>query len=179
MKGGINEEYGKALFLLAEEASLSDRVKEDVELIKAVLKENPEFPSLLDTPAIPKAERLSMIDSTFGSLCELTVNTAKLLAEGHSFYLLPRVCDAFLSQYEASRGIEHAEVVSARPLTEEQLSRLREKLEAQTGKTIIINALCDPRLLGGVKLRYMGKQLDGSLQSRLERLERQLAETIV
>ncbi len=179
MKGRMDEEYGKALFLLAEEASLSDRVKEDAEIVKAVLYENPEFPNLLDTPAIPKSERLSMIDRAFGSLCELTVNTAKLLAERHSFRLLPEILDVFLSQYEASRGIERAEVVSARPLTEEQLSRLREKLEQQTGKTVIINAVCDTRVLGGVKLRYMGKQLDGSLQARLARLERQLAQTIV
>ena len=176
---GVAAEYGKALFLLAEEEGLTESVRSDVLVLKGVLKQNPETSALMDTPAIPKEERLAVIDRAFGGLNGLLVNTAKLLAERHTFYLLPSVLDVFLSQYDTSFGIERAEVISARALTEEQLSRLRERLERETGKTIIINAVCDPSILGGVKLRYMGKQLDGSVRARLDRLERQLADTVV
>ena len=176
---GVKEEYGKALFLLSEESDSSDRIREDALIVKAVIRENPEIKKLADTPAISKAERLSVIDRAFGGLSELTLNTAKLLAERHAFYLLDGVMDEFLAEYDLSRGIERAEVITALPLTEEQKERLRTRLEKETGKTVILNAKTDPTMLGGVKLRYMGKQLDGSLRARLDRLRRQLADTVV
>ena len=44
-------------------------------------------------------------------------------------------------------------------------------------KVIIIFAVA--AILGGVKLRYMGKQLDSSLKTKLDRFAAGLAKTVV
>ena len=87
--------------------------------------------------------------------------------------------DAFEKAYEISRGIERVEVISAVPLTVAQNERLKAKLEGITKKQIIINNTHDPSLLGGMKLRYMGVQLDGSVKSKLDAFEKSLGELVI
>ena len=103
----------------------------------------------------------------------------KILAEKREAHSLIKVLEAYLSVYDEARGIERVEVISARPITDEQSARLKARLEAKTGKTIIVINTVDPSILGGIKLRYMGVQLDGSLKTRLDGFERALTETVV
>ena len=50
-------EYGRALFLIAEEEGRTSEIKDDLIAVYTVLKENPDYIKTLDTPAIPKSER--------------------------------------------------------------------------------------------------------------------------
>ena len=172
-------EYGRALFLLTEEVGSTERVREDVLVLIAAVKENPDIVKLLDTPAVSKAERLSVIDAITVSLDKDLTSLVKILAEGRNAHLLVKVLEAYLAVYDEARGIERVEIISARPITEEQSMRLKARLEAKTGKTVIVKNTVDPSILGGVKLRYMGIQLDGSLRTRLDSFERALTETVV
>ena len=46
-------------------------------------------------------------------------------------------------------------------------------------KTIILTNTVDPSILGGVKLRYLGVQLDGSVKTRLDKFEDALKNTVI
>lgn len=172
-------EYGRALFLLTEEVGSTERVREDVYVLRAAVKENPDVIKLLDTPAVSKEERLAVIDRILSGLDTHLVSLVKMLAEKREAHSLIKVLDAYLAVYDEARGIERVEAVTAKPLTEEQTARLKERLEKKTGKTIIITNTVDESILGGVKLRYMGIQLDGSLKTRLDAFERALTGTVI
>lgn len=171
--------YGNALFSLSEELGLTEEVKRDGEVLRSVILASPDYLKMLDSPALSREERLSLIDASLSSLDKSLVNTAKLLTEKRLAYTLPKVLDEFERAYEVSRGIERVEVISAVPLTEDQLTRLTAKLEGITGKQIIINNIHDPSLLGGMKLRYMGVQLDGSVKTKLDSFEKSISELVI
>ena len=71
--GGIKA-YGDALFSLAEELSETEAVIRDVEVLGTAIKENPEYLGMLDSPALSREERLSLIDGSFSSLNKNLVN---------------------------------------------------------------------------------------------------------
>lgn len=173
------KEYGKALFMLAEEDGRADEVLFQCRFILDSLNESPSYIKLLDTPSLTKDERLALIDEAFSSLDEITVNLVKILAERHMAYLLPSAIAGYEAEYELARGIERAEVISAVPLTEEQCEKIKLRLEEETGKTIIIKNTVDKAILGGIKLRYAGKQLDGSVKTRLDRFEKSLKNILI
>ena len=177
MTGGA--EYGKALFMLAEERGGTELCLRDLAAVCEILKQNPKYVKLLDTPAVTKAEKLALIDEAFASLDGDLVSLIKILAERHSVYTFFGVRDAFVSLYNSSRGIEEAEAVSAVPMDDTQLKRLREKLEAMTGKKILLKNTVSPEILGGVKLRFSGKQIDGSVRTRLQKFEESLKNTVI
>ena len=69
------------------------------------------------------------------------------------------------------------EAVSATALTMDQLERLTKKLIAITGKQIELRSRVDPNCLGGIRLDYDGKQLDDTLQHRLDDIGKLLKNT--
>ena len=86
---------------------------------------------------------------------------------------------AFCEDYDRTRGIERVEAVTAIAMSEEQLAAMKAKLEKITGKTIVIKSTVDPSILGGVKLRYMGVQLDGSVKTKLDSFSEALSNTVI
>ena len=176
---GAMKAYGEALFMLAEELGETEKVLSDVETLESVIAKNPDYLKVLDSPALAREERLGLIDQSFASLNKSLVNMTKLLAEKRLSHALPRALAHFVKAYETSRGIERVEAISAVPLTEAQKSKLKAKLEGMTGKQIIISNTHDPSLLGGMKLRYMGIQLDGSIKSKLDGFEKSLSELVI
>ena len=171
--------YGEALFSLTDELGETESVRADAKALAKVITDCPEYLKMLDSPALSREERLALIDGSFSSLNKSLVNTAKLLTERRLAHALPKVLEQFVKAYEMSRGIERVEVISAVPLSSLQKAKLKSKLEGITKKQIIISNTHDPSLLGGMKLRYMGIQLDGSVKSKLDGFARSLSELVI
>ena len=172
-------EYGKALFEITEELRKSDAVLADVEIARRLFVDNPEYARLLDTPAIPKEERVELISKSMASLDGHLTNLIKILSERRSCYLFPKVAEEYSAFYDDSRGIVRAEVISAVALTEEQKARLVSRLRDKLGKTVKLTCSVDPSLLGGMKLRYSGIQLYGSVRTRLDTFEDSLKAIVI
>ena len=172
-------EYGRALFMLTEELGITEDAYLDVCAADEIFKKNPEYVKLLDTPAVSKAEKLRLADEAFFSLDENVKNLIKILAERHSVYTFGEILKSYSELYRESRGIELVSAVTAIPMTESQLSKMSEKLSAMTGKKIIIKNTVSPEILGGVKLRFSGTQLDGSVKTRLDKFEKSLKNTVI
>ena len=173
------KEYGKALFLLTEEDGTTAAVAEELEAVRKILGENPRYEKLLDTPALAKDEKLLLIDRAFSSLNENLVNLLKILCKKHSVYRLPKIAGAYAALYDEARGIERVEALTAIAMTPRQIDALAEKISRMTGKTAVVKNTVDPAVLGGVVLRYAGKQFDGSVRARLSALEKSLKEIVL
>lgn len=172
-------EYGKALFLITEEDAVSDKLLADVKTAERALSDNPDYVKLLDSPALSKEERVSLCGKAFGSLDERLLNLIKILTERRSVRLFPKVAEAYRSLYDQSRGILRVEAVTAIPLTDRQSAAMKLKLTQSLKKTVILVNTVDPSTLGGVKLRYSGVQLDGSVKTRLDKFEAALKNTVI
>ena len=71
------------------------------------------------------------------------------------------------------------DVISAIPLTDSQRERLIAKLELESGGKVILKETVDPSILGGLIVRALGRQKDGSLASKLAAIEKSISDTIV
>ena len=81
--------------------------------------------------------------------------------------------------YNEDHQILPVTAVTAIPLTQEQSARLTEKLSKLTGKNAQLHNRVDPSCLGGVRLDYDGKRVDGSVASRLETVRDLLKNTVL
>jgi F-type H+-transporting ATPase subunit delta len=68
------------------------------------------------------------------------------------------------------RGEATAEVVSAHPLSDDQVATLKSKLKARAGRDVTIDTLTDPQILGGLIVKLGSEMIDASLKSKLNRL---------
>ena len=88
-------EYARALFMISEEEHCSDKMRDDVEILRDSFLKNPDYARLIDTPALPKEKRLELIDEAFSSLNPSLVNLIKILSEMRLSYLLPKLAEEY------------------------------------------------------------------------------------
>ena len=171
--------YGKALFELAQDNQNEAQVRNELLLVRKVLCENPEYITLMDTPAVSSEEKCRLLNTAFGSMDAMLQNFLSILCEKRSFFRFNACADAFCLAYDEAHNILRATAITAVAMSKSQEDALRTKLSELTGKNIELINRIDPSVLGGVTLRYAGVQIDDSIQARLETLRRSLAETIV
>ena len=164
--------YAVALFELAAEDGVVSAVESDLDKLADALDQSPELASLTTNPQLGRKAKMSAIEEV-AKLLELSTLTRRflgVLAENRRLAETGRVIRAFREIAAAQRGEVSAEVISARPLTEDQLSSLKQKLTAREGRTVKLTSSVDPDMLGGLIVTIGSKRIDGSIRTRLNAL---------
>ena len=71
----------------------------------------------------------------------------------------------------AHRGETTAEVTSAEPLTDAQVSALKDALKDSLGKDVALDARVDPALIGGLIVKVGSRMINSSLRTKLSSLK--------
>lgn len=172
--------YGGSLYDLAAEEQLTDTVLGQMGEIRGLFRENPDYLRLLSEPSIPKEERTKLIEEAFGTQAErYLVNFLKLLCERNLLGDYAGCCEEFTRRYNADHHIAEAVVTSAVTLSDSQMEALKARLEKLSGKKVSLIQKKDASVVAGLRVEIEGKQLDGTVQSRLSGISRKLSEIIV
>ena len=128
--------YGGSLYDLAAEEKLAGQIMEQMNEIRQIFRENPEYLKLLGEPAIPQEERIKMLDEAFGGQVELyLLNFLKLLCEKKILREFAGCCEEFTRRYNTDHGIVEA-VVTGSEIKRRPDGALSAKLEKVSGKKI-------------------------------------------
>lgn len=172
--------YADALYELAADEGLAEEIYPQINEIGLLFHENPDYPKLLSAPNIGKAEKLSALDEAFsGRVHSYVLSFLKILCEQGRLRELPACVERYNARYDEDRGIVHIKVTTAVPLTREQKARIHKRMLAYTGKGVEESYRVDPAVLGGIRMEYDGKELDGTVRRRLEGLRKTLSDTVL
>ena len=173
MTGEIAKVYADALFELCSEDKSYDSVHRDINDCRKVFADNPDLLKFLSAPAIntdKKTELLSEIFSDCGIVCNLLcVITVKNRAG-----LIYKITDCFNKLYNEYRNIAEITVTTCIPLSDTMREKLKAKLSAKFGKTVVMNEKVDKSILGGVIVQYENLQIDSSIKSKLNSVHNEL-----
>lgn len=176
----IGSVYGGALYALARDEEIADQIREELYQVGEVFKEEPEYLRLLSAANIPRQERCALVDGAFrDKVHPYVLNFLKILTEKGYVRQFPECCKAYRMRYNADNNILPVTAVTAVALSEDQATRLKEKLEKLTEKTVELTNRMDPDVLGGVRLDFDGKSMDDTLAHRLESIRSLLNNTIL
>ncbi len=172
--------YARALYDLAKDENLDKQILSELEVLNQAFVQEPEFLRLLSVPNLPKAERCAILDESLrGKVHIYVLNFLKILTEKGYMRQFGNCCKVYHCLYNEDHGILTVTAVTTTSLTEDQSARLTQKLSGITGKTIELVNQIDPSVLGGVRLDYDGKRVDGTVQSRLDSISRMLKNTVL
>jgi F-type H+-transporting ATPase subunit delta len=105
----------------------------------------------------------------------LTINFLKLVIELGRFKALLKSEVLFMQKIRRASGKATAEVTVAVNPSEENLNRIKERLNKLVGRDVEITLKVDPSILGGVIAKIEDKVFDGSIKTQLERIRRILS----
>lgn len=174
----IADTYGNSLYSLSLEEGLADTILAQMEIVRDVIEKEGDFIRLLSAGNLTREERASILDACFGNRVHpYLLNFLKILGEKGYIRQFGACFVAFRASYYDDNGILPVSVVSAIALQEDQIVRLKEKLDGITGKNVQLSCSVDPACLGGIRLDYDGKRIDGTIAARLDALSQQFRNT--
>lgn len=176
----IASTYAQALYDLAKEENLTESILQQMNALQEAFDAEPEFLRLMGAANLSKEERCGILDESFRGRAEpYVLNFMKILTEKGYMRHFSDCAKAYRDAYNLDHGILPVKAVTAVPLSEDQILRLTEKLKKITGKSIDLTSRVDPTVLGGVRLDYDGKRVDGTVSSRLDAVSKMLKNTVL
>ena len=139
----------------------------------ALVREHDELRTALTSPFVPPAAKRGIIDRVGEWLptTQMSRSLLHVLADHHAGEHLEVLVREFkVLVHRLERRVD-AEVTTAVPLSEAQLSQLRDSLAQATGQQISLSARVDPAVIGGALTRVGSVVYDGTLSRQLARLK--------
>ena len=176
----VGNVYGESLYELAKEENATKLIGQQLAVLQASFRQEPDFIRLLSSPNLTKAERCQILDDSFrGKVHPYLLNFMKILTEKGYMRYFSDCCDAFTEHYDQDNGILRVSAVTAVALSPEQTEKLTRKLNQITGKEIVLRNRINPAVLGGIRLDYDGQRLDDTVSHRLDAIRDLLDKTVL
>ncbi|MDP8995015.1 MAG: F0F1 ATP synthase subunit delta [Pseudomonadota bacterium] len=182
ISGGIQASlagrYAMALFELARDERQLETVGASVDALKRALAESEELRELIASPLVGREEsqRAALAAAEAIGLDPLTRNFVGVLARNRRLSHLPDMIRAFDMLAARHRGEVTAEVLSAQPLSADQVEALKATLRRRTGRDIAVDLAVDPEILGGLVVKIGSRMIDGSIRTKLNTLAHAMKE---
>lgn len=172
-RDGVAKRYAAAVFELAREQGDFDEWASELDTLATVLS-NPEVEAVLANTRVRSQEKDALLRHLLAGLRPAAINLARLLVANRRVSYAPAIRDAYRAKLDEQRGIVHARVTTAVPLSEQEKERLADRLAEITGGRVELEAAVDPAILGGLIVRIGDRLIDGSTRAKLLALRRRL-----
>ena len=169
---GLAGRYAAALFELAGERKAVDAVSADLAAFGKAMEGNPDLARLVKSPVFSRENQGKALKAVLEKMgaSALTTRFLLLLAAKRRLFALTGIIRAYESLVAKARGETEAEVISARPLADAELTELKTALKARLGREPRLAAKVDPALLGGLVVKVGSRMIDSSLRTKLDGL---------
>jgi len=172
----IARRYARAFFGLAKEQGQIERISLDLQLLKRVLAESPDFRKFIGNAALKRAEEAQVI-AVLGDKAEFSSLTKKLLgtlAMNRRLDILFEIVVAAQGEIARHDGEVTAVVTAAHALGSAQAAEIAAALKKVLGMTVKVELKQDPGIMGGLVIQVGSQRIDSSVKAKLERLHRAL-----
>jgi F-type H+-transporting ATPase subunit delta len=172
IRASLAGRYATALFDLARDERQVESVGRSLDALNQALADSKDFSELVDSPLVSREEAgkaLGAIASELG-IDPITGNFLSVLARNGRKNQLRPVIRAFRRLAAEHRGETTADVITARPLNDDQIAQLKRQLKARAGRDVTLDASVDPNILGGIVVKLGSQQIDASIRTKLNRL---------
>jgi F-type H+-transporting ATPase subunit delta len=131
---------------------------------------------VLLNPSIPSAKRVSILDVVNSRIgCGPKVrNFLAVLISHERLAAISEIIEEFRLEMNRRLSISDAEVVTARPLQDQERAKLEREVAELAGTRVNATFRQDKSLIGGAMVRIGSTIYDGSVRGRLERLKERL-----
>jgi F-type H+-transporting ATPase subunit delta len=171
----IAEVYSRALFEVAKEHDVLDRVHDELGEFAEALSQNRNLQVFLFSPYFSSEEKKDGVTRIVSDADERLVNFLELLAERHRMPVLFRIRTAFDGMWAEENRLLPVTVTSAVELDEQLVQDIGDRISEQTGRRVELASSVDPDVLGGLRVQVGNLVLDATVRNRLEQLRRQVA----
>ncbi|MGP1272825.1 MAG: ATP synthase F1 subunit delta [Phycisphaerales bacterium] len=171
--------YARSIYELAHEAGGREAVEQvvgELEDIVELARSDASFSEFLSSRVLKHRDRQASLRAIFeGQVHDLTLRSLLVLNDnGRLGHLIPIVA-SLDETAQAEFGRVEVDLYTAEPVDADELSRIKDQLNASLGREAVVHPYTDPGMIGGVKLQIGDTLIDASVATRLRRMRDQFA----
>ena len=172
----ISKTYGEALFELAVEEEKTEIMLQEIQGIREIFNEHGEYLKFLTHPRIASEDKIKSVKEVFENKVDSQIlGFLELVIMKARTEKMLEILDYFLDRMKAFKGIGVCYVTTPMALSEDKKEALCKKLLDTTSfKEMEMHYEIEPSLLGGMQIRIGDKVVDSSIQTKLNRLQKDL-----
>ena len=171
--GIIASRYAEALHRYVAVHGDADRVCAQAKALEGALGRIPAFRKLVDDPAaVTRAEKMAFFRTALGAeeMAPAMERFLGIVMENGRIADLRLILHEFAARFHAARNIHFATLVTAAPVPETTLEKIRAQAVRQVGGEVRIETETDPSLIGGGVFTMDGRRVDASVRTWLRTL---------
>ncbi|MEE8298523.1 MAG: ATP synthase F1 subunit delta [Thermodesulfobacteriota bacterium] len=169
----------EALTQCAKDEGKLDKVTSDIEDFFSLLSSMTELKNVLWSSTFSIGERKGVIGDLASKrgYDSLTSNFLDLVLELDKFKFLLNSEQTFIQKLRKASGKLKAEIITASPSSESDLSRIKAKLTEVMGQEVEVSSKVDPEIIGGIIAKVEDRVFDGSIKTQLEKIRGVLSQS--
>jgi F-type H+-transporting ATPase subunit delta len=172
----IANRYARALADVITERGETNEVVAELSHFAQLMTQHEQLRDVFASPVLPLDRKRAVLNDILTRLKLLPTsnNLLQLLLNNSRLHELDQVLRALTRELDSRTNIVSAEITTAREISEQEKSMLRDNLKTATGKDVRLQFRTDPSLIGGVVTRIGSLVYDGSIKNHLARMKRRL-----
>lgn len=172
----IAKRYVYSLFSELKTTKESNQVAKDLHDIGQMLNLSEDLQLFIKSPLLSEAQHIKGIEKLAGKAkFSLAVsNLLRLLAENRRLPILPHIvweADKYMTKRS---GVVPVMIASARKLPPTEQNKIKSEIKKSLKQDVTIQCYVDETLIGGLIIQVESTLIDGSLKTKLDKLERDL-----
>lgn len=158
----------RAAFMAAANDGTLEAAEDEIFRIGRAIASSPTLQAALTDPAIPASAKAGIVtDLLAGRVTDTTAQVVGFTLSHLNGRRIESAIDELVDLAAEERQRVVAVVRVARPLDADLQQRMTAALGAITGRTITLNVVVDPSVLGGAHVTVGGEVIDGTVATRL------------
>lgn len=169
----IAKRYAKAMFEIALESKIIERIDRELSFIQDTMVENKEWLRIIDDAKIPFRKKNIFIDeiSKKAGMEDSSVALLKILADKKNVHLIGLIKENFKKERLKKEGVVQAIITVADERVFETLeNEIVKVVEKISGKRAELISKIDDSIIGGLIIKIDDKIYDGSIVGDLKKL---------
>ena len=175
----LSNRYAQALFDLAVEMNLLEKVYKDILLVDKVLEENRELRKILANAVLDGYKKVHVLNKIFeGKIEKLTLKFLALITRKGREAYIAYICKAFIHIYKDYKNIMPLTITTAAKLDAKNKATILKKLKSFRDKDFEVTEKIDEDIIGGFKLDFEDFQYDDTIKVQLKRLTKEFSDNL-
>jgi F-type H+-transporting ATPase subunit delta len=171
----ISVRYSRALFQLANEKNLLDKVNADMVFISEICKMD-EVQEVLESPIIVPSKKTTIIHSILEKNIEkITLALVDLLIKNGRENYLPAVARVFIDETLRFKGITETYLTTAVPVNDKSRKDITAMIASVFKTKVELRETIDKDIIGGFILKVNDNFIDASVRSKLRKIRKELS----
>jgi len=170
----ISVRYSRALFELAVEKNILDKVNQDMLFISEICK-FPETKDLLLSPIIVPSRKSDILHKMFqGNIEKITLSLLDLVVKNGRESYIPAIARVFVNETLKYKGITKSMLTTSVQVDQKVKKQITDMISDVFKTKVELEETIDTDIIGGFILRVDDNYIDASIRNKLRKIKKEL-----